>query len=89
MPCVHAHDAQNVSLEGCLLKPQMMIPGSDYTAAARPTADVIAQSTLTVMRHVVPPAIPGIMFLSGGQSEEVTIGLGWWCGWDGLVLHMQ
>lgn len=61
---------QNVSLEGCLLKPQMVISGSEYPGP-RPLPEEVAHHTLTLMRQVVPPAIPGIMFLSGGQSEEV------------------
>lgn len=61
---------QNVSLEGCLLKPQMVIPGAEY-AGPRPPAEDVAHHTLALVRRVVPPAIPGIMFLSGGQSEEV------------------
>jgi hypothetical protein len=39
-------------------------------AGPRPTPQEVAAATLTVMRRTVPPALPGIMFLSGGQSEE-------------------
>eukprot|EP00878_Enallax_costatus_P001823 GHUV01001981.1.p1 GENE.GHUV01001981.1~~GHUV01001981.1.p1 ORF type:complete len:376 (+),score=110.86 GHUV01001981.1:258-1385(+) len=60
---------KEVQLEGCLLKPQMVIPGAD-SGAAKPSPDDVAAATLTCMRRVVPAAIPGIMFLSGGQSEE-------------------
>jgi fructose-bisphosphate aldolase class 1 len=46
-----------------------MLQGAD--AAGGPAApEDVAAATLTVMRQVVPAAIPGIMFLSGGQSEE-------------------
>lgn len=60
---------QGVALEGCLLKPQMVIKGAD-AAGGRAAPEEVAAATLTVMRRVVPAAIPGIMFLSGGQSEE-------------------
>ena len=67
MPCPCPCPAkQGVLLEGTLLKPQMMIAGADY-AGPRPGADEIAEQTLRVMRRCVPAAIPGIMFLSGGQ----------------------
>eukprot|EP00775_Hariotina_reticulata_P012049 gene12049-12191_t len=60
---------QCVLLEGCLLKPQMIIPGADAGAGpAQP--DDVAHMTLRSMRRVVPAALPGIMFLSGGQTEE-------------------
>jgi fructose-bisphosphate aldolase class I len=51
------------------------VQGAD--AAGGPAApEEVAAATLTVMRRVVPPAIPGIMFLSGGQSEkEATVNL--------------
>lgn len=67
--CVAHLWQKNVLLEGCLLKPQMIIPGADY-AGPRATPDEVAEQTLRVMRRVVPAAIPGIMFLSGGQTEE-------------------
>jgi fructose-bisphosphate aldolase class I len=56
-----------VDLRGTLLKPNMVIPGkgcSDQSSAAR-----IAEATVDTFRGVVPAAIPGIVFLSGGQSE--------------------
>jgi fructose-bisphosphate aldolase class 1 len=58
--------AAGVLLEGMLLKPNMVTPGSSAPAAA--PADVAA-ATLRVLRRTVPPAVPGIVFLSGGQSE--------------------
>jgi fructose-bisphosphate aldolase class 1 len=39
-------------------------------ADPKPTPEVVAARTLRVMRRVVPPAVAGIMFLSGGQTEE-------------------
>mmetsp|Transcript_2455 Transcript_2455/g.4312 ORF Transcript_2455/g.4312 Transcript_2455/m.4312 type:complete len:107 (-) Transcript_2455:159-479(-) len=46
----------------------MIMPGA--SCETRATAEEIALHTLRTMRQVVPPAVPGIMFLSGGQSEE-------------------
>jgi fructose-bisphosphate aldolase class I len=64
----------NVLLEGCLLKPSMVTPGAECPQRASPTE--VAQYTLTMLRRRVPPAVPGIMFLSGGQSElEATLNL--------------
>ncbi|XP_051128275.1 fructose-bisphosphate aldolase 5, cytosolic [Andrographis paniculata] len=57
----------HVLLEGTLLKPNMVTPGSD---SAKVAPEVIAEYTLTALRRTVPPAVPGIVFLSGGQSEE-------------------
>ncbi|KAI7844816.1 hypothetical protein COHA_001695 [Chlorella ohadii] len=67
--CVAHLWQKNVVLEATLLKPQMCIPGADHTGE-KPTSDVIADETLRVMRRCVPAAVPGIMFLSGGQTEE-------------------
>lgn len=58
----------HVYLEGTLLKPNMVCPGIDCTTKYTP--DQIAQATITVLRRTVPAAVPGITFLSGGQSEE-------------------
>nr|BAJ98432.1 predicted protein [Hordeum vulgare subsp. vulgare] len=64
----------NVLFEGILLKPSMVTPGAEHKEKASPEA--IAQNTLTMLRRRVPPAVPGIMFLSGGQSElEATMNL--------------
>lgn len=59
-----------ISLDGLLLKPQMVVPGGDCPNPNKPSPNTIAIYTVDVMRQVVPPAIPGIMFLSGGQTEE-------------------
>lgn len=61
-------DAQRVHLEGTLLKPNMVLSGS----ACPQQADVamVAAATLRVLRRCVPAAVPGIVFLSGGQSAE-------------------
>ncbi|XP_008782993.1 fructose-bisphosphate aldolase 5, cytosolic [Phoenix dactylifera] len=57
----------HVLLEGTLLKPNMVTPGSD---SPKVTPEVIAEYTVAALRRTVPPAVPGIVFLSGGQSEE-------------------
>jgi len=63
-----------VMLEGILLKPAMVTPGAECPNRATP--EVVAQYTLKMLRRRVPPAVPGIMFLSGGQSElEATLNL--------------
>ncbi|CAJ1971540.1 unnamed protein product [Sphenostylis stenocarpa] len=58
---------QHVLLEGTLLKPNMVTPGSDSPKVA---PEVIAEYTVQALRRTVPAAVPGIVFLSGGQSEE-------------------
>lgn len=58
----------HVYLEGTLLKPNMVTPGQ--SCAKRATPEEIAQATVTALQRTVPPAVPGICFLSGGQTEE-------------------
>jgi len=58
--------AQRVLLEGMVLKPNMIISGKKATHRAGP--EVVAETTLRTLRRHVPPAVPGIAFLSGGQS---------------------
>src|SRR5580700_8232923 len=66
--------AQRVLLEGMVLKPNMVISGKE--AAHRAGPEVVAEATLRTLRRHVPPAVPGITFLSGGQSsEEATLHL--------------
>ena len=66
--------AQRVSLEGMLLKPNMVLSGKD--AASRADASAVASATLACFRRTVPAAVPGITFLSGGQGdEEATVNL--------------
>ena len=60
--------AQDVALEGMILKPNMVISGSDCKTQAG--IDEVAERTVQRLMHCVPAAVPGIMFLSGGQSEE-------------------
>jgi fructose-bisphosphate aldolase, class I len=61
------HD-QRVDLRGTLLKPNMVLSG--YAAPQRAGADEVADATLAVFDRHVPAAVPGIVFLSGGQSDE-------------------
>jgi fructose-bisphosphate aldolase class I len=56
-----------VMFEGILLKPSMVTPGADH--AKKSTPPEVAEYTLKMLKRRVPPAVPGIMFLSGGQSE--------------------
>jgi fructose-bisphosphate aldolase class I len=66
--------AQRVDLEGILLKPNMVIPGKGNADQASP--ERIAAATLHCFRRHVPATVPGIVFLSGGQSEvEATVNL--------------
>ncbi|KAI3428677.1 hypothetical protein D9Q98_007500 [Chlorella vulgaris] len=67
--CIAHLQRKGVVLEATLIKPQMIIPGADCTGPKADPSEV-AQHTLAVMRQCVPAAIPGIMFLSGGQTEE-------------------
>lgn len=62
-------DRQGVLLEGMLLKPNMVISGTE--CATQANADEVARATLRCMKRHVPAAVPGIVFLSGGQSDEV------------------
>ncbi|KAK4522471.1 hypothetical protein GAYE_HTGSCF31FUTG100G0359 [Galdieria yellowstonensis] len=64
----HALHQQHVLLEGTLLKPNMVLPGSDCKDKASPKK--IAEYTIRTLQRTVPAAVPGIVFLSGGQSEE-------------------
>ena len=66
--CYKALSDHHVLLEGTLLKPNMVRSGSDFTPPA--SAQEIALATVRVLQHTVPPAVPGITFLSGGMSEE-------------------
>jgi fructose-bisphosphate aldolase class I len=65
--CYKALNDQHVLLEGTLLKPNMVTPGSD---AKKVAPEVIAEYTVRTLQRTVPPAVPAIVFLSGGQSEE-------------------
>jgi len=62
------HDAR-VNLEGIVLKPNMVIAGQKSSKQA--SAAEVAEKTIKCLKSTVPPAVPGIAFLSGGQSDEV------------------
>ncbi|NJD62230.1 MAG: fructose-bisphosphate aldolase class I [Deltaproteobacteria bacterium] len=57
-----------VALEGMLLKPNMVLPGKECPKQAG--VPEVAEATVRCLRRVVPPAVPGIVFLSGGQTAE-------------------
>ncbi len=57
---------QGVVLEAMVLKPNMVIAG--LSCAVQPTVEQVADATLQCLRRVVPAAVPGIAFLSGGQA---------------------
>ena len=59
----------NVSLEGIVLKPSMVIAAKGASKQAGPQE--VAEKTIRVLRACVPAAVPGIAFLSGGQADEL------------------
>jgi len=59
----------NVAMEGMILKPNMVISG--MKCAKQASVDEVAEKTVTVLKRCVPGAVPGIAFLSGGQSDEL------------------
>src|SRR4051812_38604085 len=59
---------QRVALEGMILKPNMAIAGKK--SARQASADEVAEKTIRLLKSCVPAAVPGIAFLSGGQSDE-------------------
>ena len=64
----HLHQ-QRVMLEGMLLKPNMVLPG--LTCPQQENVDEVADATVNCFLRTVPAAVPGIAFLSGGQSAEL------------------
>ena len=60
--------AQGVTLEGTILKPNMVISGTDCPQQAG--VEQVAEMTVSCLKRCVPSAVPGICFLSGGQSDE-------------------
>ena len=59
---------QRVYLEGMILKPSMVVPGKDNPKQA--SVEEVAERTIRCLKRTVPAAVPGIAFLSGGQSAE-------------------
>jgi fructose-bisphosphate aldolase class I len=60
---------QRVRLEGTLLKPNMVMSG--YSCSQQASVQEVAEATVRCFRATVPAAVPGIVFLSGGQSDEL------------------
>jgi len=60
---------QRVTIEGLLLKPNMVLPG--LTCPKQESVDEVADVTIECLLRAVPAAVPGIVFLSGGQSGEL------------------
>ena len=58
---------QRVALEAMLLKPNMILPGA--SCPRRASVQEVAEATIRTLRRAVPAAVPGIVFLSGGQSD--------------------
>ena len=63
-----ALEAQGCLLEGIVLKPNMVVPASGSPVKVEPSG--VAEATLRTLLQCVPPEVPGIAFLSGGQSGE-------------------
>src|SRR5574344_75858 len=61
--------AQGIVLEGMILKPNMIVPGLD--CPTQESGDEVANATIKCLLNTVPAAVPGIAFLSGGQSPEL------------------
>ena len=59
---------QQVMFEGTILKPSMVLPGRDCAEQAE--VDEVAEATLMCLKSAVPAILPGIVFLSGGQSDQ-------------------
>jgi fructose-bisphosphate aldolase class I len=59
---------QKVALEGMVLKPNMVVPGKK--SSKRASVEEVAERTIKLLKNCVPPAVPGMAFLSGGQSDE-------------------
>lgn len=65
---------QGIAFDGMLLKPNMVLSGKD--ASNRASAEEVARMTVDCFKETVPAAVPGIVFLSGGQSDdEATVNL--------------
>jgi fructose-bisphosphate aldolase, class I len=60
--------AQRVALEGMILKPNMVVSGKKNAKQA--SVEEVAEKTIRLLKACVPAAVPGIAFLSGGQSDE-------------------
>ena len=61
-----------IRLEGMVLKPNMIVPG--MKSPKQVSYEEVAEKTIRCLKNCVPPAVPGIAFLSGGQSDEAATG---------------
>jgi fructose-bisphosphate aldolase class I len=66
--CFNELAIQKISLKGIVLKPNMVVPG--FKSSKKATSEEIAKKTLECLKKNVPSDVPGIAFLSGGQSEQ-------------------
>jgi len=64
----HELHVAKVALDGMVLKPNMIVPGQKSGTTA--SVEEVAEKTIKALKATVPPAVPGIAFLSGGQSDE-------------------
>ena len=72
--CYEELELNNVDLKGTILKPNMILPGKN--SAEKISSEEIAELTLDCLKNNVPSSVPGIAFLSGGQTEiEATANL--------------
>ena len=72
--CYEELELNNVDLSGTILKPNMILPGTK--SDEKLSNEEIAELTLNCLKNCVPSSVPGIAFLSGGQSEvEATANL--------------
>ncbi|OLT41280.1 fructose-bisphosphate aldolase [Saccharomonospora sp. CUA-673] len=62
-------ELMKVQLDGIVLKPNMVVAGSE--SSEQPSVEDVANATVDALRASVPPSVPGIAFLSGGQRPEV------------------
>ncbi len=66
--CYEELEVNNVDLKGTILKPNMILPGKN--SREKISSDEIAELTLDCLKNNVPSSVPGIAFLSGGQTEK-------------------
>ena len=66
--CFNELAIQKIALKGIVLKPNMVVPG--FESSKKATSEEIAKKTLECLKKNVPSDVPGIAFLSGGQSEQ-------------------
>ncbi len=66
--CYEELELNNVDLKGTILKPNMILPGKN--SSEKISSEEIAELTLNCLKNNVPSSVPGIAFLSGGQTEK-------------------